>query len=341
MSNVYITQGWHKRGGEVALRNLLLMDETLSNSTILNMSDREYNLESIKETCINVETSINLLQAIKLFKLIQSMNKKRCKFYYVNGNIVLIALIFFAVDILFKNKVKLVIWEHCFPSKHWDGGNIIKNKIIETSYKFLIKLSSEVIVPSDIIKNELRSYNKTINIFRNPLIISTKIDQDIVSVFDLNHINVIYVGAFSKEKNPMHFIKLMDKLINENENVRGFLVGEGILKDELENSIINLKLEDLITIMDWTENIHAIVNRCNIVIVTSKFETYCNVIAESLALGCVVFSTEWEGVKNIYGDNIFYLTSNLDNDVKLILSKIHSRKFCLINGETVMINNNK
>ena len=58
---------------------------------------------------------------------------------------------------------------------------ISKIIIIKYYYKLLIKFSSEIIVPSLIIKNELFLTNKTITIFNNPLIINTQPDYGIIS----------------------------------------------------------------------------------------------------------------------------------------------------------------
>jgi glycosyltransferase involved in cell wall biosynthesis len=118
------------------------------------------------------------------------------------------------------------------------------------------------------------------------------------------------------------------------------LIGEGRLKGELDQEIIKLNLESFVTIIDWKENIHSIINRCDVIIITSKFETYCNVIAESLALGCVVFSTDWNGVRNIYGDDINYLTKNLEYDIEMIFSSINNRNYCLMEKQILTINHN-
>jgi glycosyltransferase involved in cell wall biosynthesis len=340
MNNIYITQGWQKRGGEVALRNLLLIDQSLSESIILNLGESKYNLEGISEININIAKPIKIINYIKLCNVIFNFNKKRYKFYYVNGNIVILSFIFSLVNLVSSTKIKLIIWEHCLPYKHWDVPNYFKKILIEYYYKLLIKFSFKIIVPSAVIKNELYSENKPIRIFINPLIINTNPDYDVILDIVKENINLIYVGAFSVEKDPFLFLNIVSLANKINPNVRGFLIGEGILKDELQKTISNLNLESHVTIVNWRENIHSIINRCDVVIVTSKFETYCNVIAESLALGCVVFSTDWDGVRNIYGDDIYYLTKNLDYDIEMIFSKINNRKYCLMEKQILMINEN-
>lgn len=340
MNNIYITQGWQKRGGEVALRNLLLIDQSLSESIILNLSDNKYNLESINETNINILKPFNLTNFIKLFNFIFKYNKKKYNFYYVNGNIVILYILIFLVNFFSKTKIKLIIWEHCLPYKHWNVSNFFKKIIIKVSYKQLIKFSSEIIVPSIVIKNELALENKLITIFNNPLIINTQPDYEIISKIVTENINFIYVGAFSVEKDPFLFLDIISKANKINPNVRGFLIGEGRLKGELDQEIIKLNLESFVTIIDWKENIHSIINRCDVIIITSKFETYCNVIAESLALGCVVFSTDWNGVRNIYGDDINYLTKNLEYDIEMIFSSINNRNYCLMEKQILTINHN-
>ena len=340
MNNIYITQGWQKRGGEVALRNLLLIDKSLSGSTILNLGVNKYNLENINEKNISILKTFSPIIFTKLFCFIFKYNKKNYTFYYVNGNIVILSIVFWLVNFFSQNKIKLIIWEHCLPHKHWNVSNFFKKILIKYFYKLLIKFSTEIIVPSLIIKNELFLTNKTIKIFNNPLIINTQPDYDIISNIDIENINFIYVGAFSIEKDPFLFIDIVSKANKLNPKVRGFLVGEGALKDELKEKVSKLNLESVVSITDWIENIHSIINRCDVVIITSKFETYCNVIAESLALGSIVFSSDWNGVRNIYGNDIFYLTMNLEHDVEMIFSSIKNRKYCLMEKQILMINKN-
>ena len=340
MNNIYISQGWQKRGGEVALRNLLLIDKSLSESTILNLGENKYSIENINEKNINITKPISPINFIRLFNYIYKHNKKKYTFYYVNGNIVILSIIICAVNFFSKTKIKLIMWEHCLPHKHWNVSNFLKKIIIKYYYKLLIKFSSEIVVPSTIIKNELLTANKLITIFNNPLIINTQPDYEIISKINIENINFIYVGAFSKEKDPFLFLDIVSKANKINPKVRGFLIGEGALKDELEKKIIELNLESLVFIFDWKENIHSIINRCDVVIITSKFETYCNVIAESLALGSIVFSSDWNGVRDIYGNDIFYLTLNLEYDVEMIFSRINNRKYCLTEKQILMVNNN-
>ena len=337
MSNIYITQGWQKRGGEIALKNLLTIDNTLSESIILNLGDRDFNIKNIKEIKINILKSLNILSLLNLYLFLFKYNQKKYKFYYVNGNIVKFSFVLFFVNLLSDNKVKLVVWEHCLPHKHWDVNNILKKSIIKYFYYLLINMSYEIIVPSAIIKNELLPSKKSIKIFNNPLIVNTFPDCQIIPLIREENINIIYVGALSLEKNPFLFLEIISKAVSVNSSVRGFLIGNGDLKEQLLTKIKELQLERVVSIIDWRENIHSIINRCSIVIITSKFETYCNVIAESLALGSVVFSTQWDGVKSIYEDKIFYLSMDLDYDVKNILSSINTRKFCMMEKQIIVI----
>ena len=337
MSNIYITQGWQKRGGEIALKNLLTIDNTLSESIILNLGDRDFNIRNIKEFKINILKSLNILSLLNLYLFLFKYNREKYKFYYVNGNIVKFSFVLFFVNLLSDNKVKLVVWEHCLPHKHWDVDNIFKKSIIKYFYNLLINMSYEIIVPSAIIKNELLPTKKSIKIFNNPLIVNTFPDSLIIPLIREDNINLIYVGALSPEKNTFLFLEIISKSVSVNSSVRGFLIGNGDLKEQLLTKIKELQLERVVSIIDWRENIHSIINRCSIVIITSKFETYCNVIAESLALGSVVFSTQWDGVKSIYEDKIFYLSMDLDYDVKNILASINTRKFCMMEKRIITI----
>jgi glycosyltransferase involved in cell wall biosynthesis len=106
-------------------------------------------------------------------------------------------------------------------------------------------------------------------------------------------------------------------LIVINPNICGHIFGEGPLQNDLAKKISKLNLNDKIYFHGWKSNIHDYMNIADLLVVTSQFETYCNVIMESISIGCPVISTNWDGVKLIYGNQIMYFEDNWNLDLQL------------------------
>jgi glycosyltransferase involved in cell wall biosynthesis len=315
MIKIFITQGWFQRGAEVALKNYILLNPT-DKILILNLSNRPYSIENVEETLINLNSNNQIFGFYLICKFFFSKIGKIDKVIYVNGKITLISLILTILKLI-KPKIKLIIWEHCIISEHWNVKYLIKKLIIKISYYWLLFLSNSILVPSKIIENKISIFKKKISIQANPLIINTNSSFIKLNPFPDFKINIIFVGSLSIEKNPYLFIDFIKSLIVINPNICGHIFGEGPLQNDLAKKISKLNLNDKIYFHGWKSNIHDYMNIADLLVVTSQFETYCNVIMESISIGCPVISTNWDGVKLIYGNQIMYFEDNWNLDLQL------------------------
>lgn len=126
---------------------------------------------------------------------------------------------------------------------------------------------------------------------------------------------ILSVGRLDKGKNHALLIKAYARLKTDLKLV---ILGEGVLKDELENLIKVLNLEDKVLLLGFDSNPYKYMSKCEFFAFASIFEGFSNVLIEALACGCAVVCTEHKsGAKELFGNDEFGLLVEVDNENSL------------------------
>lgn len=126
-----------------------------------------------------------------------------------------------------------------------------------------------------------------------------------------------HVGRFDYQKNHKFIIEFFYKLSKINDKYRLMLVGDGILKQEVIESIKQMGIEDKINILNVCDNINEIYNIFDIFVLPSKFE----------GLGIVAIEAQVNGIPCILSDKV-PLEAKINKNVK----------FLKINNEDLWVN---
>lgn len=92
--------------------------------------------------------------------------------------------------------------------------------------------------------------------------------------------------------------KCLDKLLQalaivaNQRKVRLIILGEGPLRSDLETLASQLGLGQVVDFHGWVENPFSFMAKANLFVLSSRFEGFANAVAESLACGCPVVSTD-------------------------------------------------
>lgn len=110
---------------------------------------------------------------------------------------------------------------------------------------------------------------------------------------DKNDIVLGNVGSFSENKNQIFLLKILKKLVNEDKKYKLILVGDGILKKQLEKEVKNNQLNENVVFMGIREDIPEIMHLFSIFLFPSKIEGLGIVAIEAQACGipCIVSET--------------------------------------------------
>ncbi len=136
-----------------------------------------------------------------------------------------------------------------------------------------------------------------------------------------NPYELVYIGRFSEEKNPMLIIKALSMAPLE---FTLKLFGEGALEDEMREIVHALDLEGRVEFFGWEENPWTKLENAGFLILSSRFEGFPLSVVEALLSGMPVISTPVNGVVDIVtpGANGYLYSQENPEELASILQMI-------------------
>ena len=179
---------------------------------------------------------------------------------------------------------RLFIFHYHFNAKFFNSFN---EKFMSLFYRkpdYYVFLSKTIL--EAISKHKKRIIKKAFYI-HNPIKINGYFNDKI------NGHNLIFIGRFADQKNPILLIEVMNELIKINKEFRLEMYGDGKLKDEIIASITTLHLENNIKIYKPSNDIEGILKNKDLLILTSLYEGMPLVINEAASCSVPVLSTNF------------------------------------------------
>ncbi|MBQ0046826.1 MAG: glycosyltransferase [Prevotellaceae bacterium] len=119
-------------------------------------------------------------------------------------------------------------------------------------------------------------------------------------------IRLVSSGRFTHQKAFDRLLRIVKRLKDEHYPVELWLLGDGILRSELETFISENGMEDYVSLLGFQSNPYKYLNACDLFVCSSIAEGFSTVITEALILGLPVVSTEVSGVREQLGKNCEY-----------------------------------
>jgi glycosyltransferase involved in cell wall biosynthesis len=274
---------------------------------------------------VSLGSSYNILNVFKLIKILSGY-----KLIHVH----LFPSQYFAVLACFflKNKPKLIFTEHSTENRRIV--NFFYSKVDYLIYYFYDVI---ICVSNDVYKILSERYSvfkyKMITIENGIDLNAYKCLSDSVILtqrkkfkIESNEIFVVQVSSFRPEKDQKTLIKAFAQLP---QNIKLFLVGEGVNKNDCENLVEQLGLVNRVFFLGFQKDINLIYNVSDIVILSSKYEGLPLSLIEAMAIGRPIIASNVPGIYNVindcgllfeYGDH-----SDLANKIKYLSENIESR----------------
>lgn len=204
------------------------------------------------------------------------------------------------------------------------GGNTITNlKLI--GYGWLYKLSSQVIALSEGVKENLVKRYKIkpehVKVIYNPIdlenirqsIENGSVKKEHFSLFKDDRKTIITAGRLVKQKDQKTLIKAFEK-VNQTVNADLVILGEGELDNELKKLAKDLSIHDRVHFIGFQHNPYIFFEKADLFVLTSIHEGFGHVIAEALATGTPVISTNCQsGPKEVLDDGKYGLLTEVGN----------------------------
>lgn len=239
-----------------------------------------------------------------------------------------------------SREFKLIISERSHPSMQYGYGNL-QSKINNWLIKFLYPKADKIVCNSvgngeDLINN----YNiprHIITVINNPINIDKieNIEMD-KTIFKSDVFNLITIGRMDKGKNH----ELLIRAIEDFSNVHLYILGDGSLRNHLENLVTEKKLKNRVTFLGFDSNPFKYLKAADLFVFGSNHEGFPNVLLEAMCCGLPILSTNCKSGP----DEIMELTTPLIDDIMLtkygILSPVGNLEiykkgiaYCLENPE--------
>lgn len=141
------------------------------------------------------------------------------------------------------------------------------------------------------------------------------------------NINFISIGRLSPEKNHLRLLHAFHKVQNTYKDVRLYIVGQGVMKNDLENFVRDNEIHNKVVFTDYLHNPYPLLKLCDCLVLSSDIEGQGLVILEALILDTFVISTDIPGPHDILknGDGIL-VTCSADALADAMLDFIENRK---------------
>jgi GalNAc-alpha-(1->4)-GalNAc-alpha-(1->3)-diNAcBac-PP-undecaprenol alpha-1,4-N-acetyl-D-galactosaminyltransferase len=178
--------------------------------------------------------------------------------------------------------INIIVSERDTPTEKL---HFIIDKLRKYTYKFANGVICQSKLSVDFVKNETRQ--KNVISIPNPLkeiIINEKIKRQKI---------ILNVGRLVYKKGQDQLLEAFSKL-NNADDWKLVLLGEGILRNVLEKKIKELKLEKKVILMGSVRNVDEWLNKSSIFVFPSLFEGFPNALAEAMGSGlaCVSYDCD-------------------------------------------------
>jgi len=112
------------------------------------------------------------------------------------------------------------------------------------------------------------------------------------------------IACFKNQKAPLDFIKTAELVCEKNPNTKFVLVGDGVLRAQIENEIEKLNLKNNVILTGWRNDIPELIKIFDVSVLTSLWEGLPKVVVQSMAAGVPVVATYIDGTKEVIEEGL-------------------------------------
>lgn len=202
-----------------------------------------------------------------------------------------------------KRKAKIL---HTFHGHIFEGYfNKFKTKTFILIERFLIFFTIKIITVSESVKKELIDLNICLGEKIEVIPLGLELEKFFNLPFrDNTVLNIGIIGRLVPIKNHRLFLEAAAKVIADSSKMqlRFKIIGDGELKQELEEFARKLNISNYVDFLGWQSNLAKIYSDLDIVALTSRNEGTPVSLIEAMASGRVVVATDVGGVKDLLGE---------------------------------------
>jgi len=147
-----------------------------------------------------------------------------------------------------------------------------------------------------------------------------KIEKNIRQRLDVNNLKILMVGSMEQKYKGFDIALKAISLLSFKENIEIHLVGDGVIKQDLENLAFNLGLSDNVFFYGRVPNekVLSLMKSTDLFLIPSRTEGLPRVLIEAMAMGLPVIGSNVGGIPELIDQEFVFENENVDELVKLI-----------------------
>ena len=112
------------------------------------------------------------------------------------------------------------------------------------------------------------------------------------------------VACFKPQKAPLDFVRVIKRIVESMPDVHAVMVGDGILRPEIEALIADYDLEKKISLLGWRTDVPELLPLCDVLVLTSLWEGLPRVCPQAMAAALPIVATHVDGIPEAVHDGI-------------------------------------
>ena len=234
---------------------------------------------------------------------------------------------------LTPSNIRGLIFKSIFRYKHIVGVQVTLMRLEWESYfkyfmrkliyKILFLFSDRIYVASSGLKDEItRRRNNKIKVFWNPIITKDFLREYKKPLNKRDNI-ILAVGRLELQKDFEHLIRSIWNLSLISElDFKLIIVGNGTLETNLKNLVKDLKINEKVEFLPFSEDIFDYYSKAKVFVLSSIYEGFGNVLAEALFSTCYCISYDINhGPRDILDDGKFGVLLK-ERNIKILSKEI-------------------
>lgn len=268
----------------------------------------QFFLNSFSSENVKVLPSLHLRNIFLFFKMLNGFYKEECKnidmIHIHSPNIALPHLLFSKI---YGIKVRVL---HSHNTKHAD---VFFKKIRNFLFSCLNNSLVNARLACSKIAGDFLFSKKDFFVIKNGIDLS-------VFRFDKNKYNAVrkklrlmenkvygHVGGFLPQKNHKFLLQIFSEIIKREPNAKLLLVGDGVLKHQIEKSVISSGLENDVYFLGQRDDVADLIQAMDVFLFPSVFEGLGFVVIEAQAAGLPCFASDQVPEESKVTDLIKYI----------------------------------
>ena len=173
--------------------------------------------------------------------------------------------------------------------------NVFKDKL--PLYRFALKNAKSIAVGEAVNKNLKEDVGITDSRVIYNGVVFKETDDQVDEIISYSGIKIGCIARLSEQKGLIYLIEDMSLLTVK--DIRLFIVGDGELRNELENKVKELHLQDSVTFLGYRKDIVECINSFDFLVSSSLFEGLALNVIEAFMNGKTMVSTDIPGINEV------------------------------------------